>query len=155
TRAVTSSGVTPSRAASSAAYADVAKPRLQSLTQPLPSVLPSTAMTSAAATLPPSMSRARPLPSSAPDVASRSISMRRTGVSSPARRGDAAMRSCSGAAARVLLGGLDLDLAGRDLFLHRLQLGRHRGRHDGVERPLRRVPEIGAGRRRIVAVRDV
>src|SRR5262249_45109918 len=73
---VTASGVVPSRAASSAAYADVAKPRLQSFTQPLPSVLPRTAMTSRAVTAPSSMSLASPLTSSGPAVGSRWISMR-------------------------------------------------------------------------------
>src|SRR5262249_24091072 len=42
----------------------------------------------------------------------------------------------SDAAARVFLGGLDLEFAGRDLLLDRLQLGGHRGGHHGIEGPI-------------------
>src|SRR5712691_775214 len=61
----------------------------------------------------------------------------------------------SGAAARVVLGRLDPELAGRDLLLHRLELGGHAGGHRRIERTVRRVPEIGAGGRCVVAVGDV
>src|SRR5262249_7064163 len=99
TRENTSSGVVWSRAASSAAYADVAKPRLQSFTQPLPSVLPSTAITSRGDTVPSSMSLARPPTSSGPAVGSRWISMRCIVVSSRS-----VTREC-GADGRGELGG--------------------------------------------------
>src|SRR5207249_1491662 len=49
----------------------------------------------------------------------------------------------SGAAARVVLGRLDLQLARRDLLLHRLQFGGHAGRHRRIERTVCGVPEIG------------
>src|SRR3954469_10268346 len=42
----------------------------------------------------------------------------------------------SGAAARVFFRGLHGERAGRELLLEALDLGDHRGRHGGVERPL-------------------
>jgi len=61
------SPLTRSRSASIALYAVVAKPRLQSFTQPLPSVLPSTQMMSRGSITPCSISSANPLTSSGAD----------------------------------------------------------------------------------------
>src|SRR5215475_11745620 len=61
----------------------------------------------------------------------------------------------SDAAARVFLDGLDLEVAGGDLLLDRLQLGRDRRGHRGIERAVGGVAEIGAAGRRVVAVGDV
>src|SRR5215470_9968587 len=65
------------------------------------------------------------------------------------------MEEGSDAAARVFLDGLDLEVAGGDLLLDRLQLGRVRRGHGGIERAVRRVAEIGPAGRRVVAVGDV
>jgi hypothetical protein len=75
-RASSSERVMPSRAANSAVYAWVAKPRLKSLTQPFPSVLPRTQMMSAGRTVPASSSAVRPLTSSGEAVGSRYVSIR-------------------------------------------------------------------------------
>src|SRR6266446_1534893 len=58
----------------------------------------------------------------------------------------------SGAAARVVLGRLHLDLAGRELLLDRLQLRRHRRGHHGIQRAVGRVAKLGAAGRGAVAV---
>src|SRR5690348_4631581 len=61
----------------------------------------------------------------------------------------------SDAAARVFLGGLDLEISRGDLLLDRLQLGRDRCGYHGIERAVGRVAELGAAGRRVVAVCDV
>src|SRR5207244_10226026 len=63
-----------------------------------------------------------------------------------------ALRAGSDAAARVFLGRLDLEIAGRDLLLHGLELGGDGRGHHGIERLVRGVAQLGAARRRVVAV---
>src|SRR5713101_8256206 len=61
-----------------------------------------------------------------------------------------------GAAAGVLLHGLHLQLARGELLLEAVKLRGHARGHGGVERALRRVPQVGAARGRgVIAIRDV
>src|SRR5215470_5763056 len=61
-----------------------------------------------------------------------------------------------GAAARVVLRGLDLELARGELLFQALQLGAHARGDDGIQGEFRRIPQISAaGGRRVVTVRDV
>src|SRR5262249_25866779 len=61
----------------------------------------------------------------------------------------------SDAAARVVLGGLDLEIAGGDLLLDGLQLGGDCCGYRGIEGAVGRVAKIGPTGRCVVAVRDV
>src|SRR5215510_971184 len=61
----------------------------------------------------------------------------------------------SGAAARVVLGRLHLDLARRDLLLDSVQLRGDRRRHGRVQRTVGGIAKLGAAGGRVVAVRDV